>query len=65
MNQKRYKVGARGEDNIRATLSEDNVKKIKIKLKQGLLKQKEIAKAFRISQSTVSDIKNGRIWNHV
>lgn len=53
-----------GENANKAKLKEDQVLKIKIKLKEKIL-AKEIAKEFNISIATIRDINKGRSWKHV
>lgn len=61
-----YKNGlksARGSKNSQSKLSEKDV--LEIKLLLGKISQKEIAIKFNIDQSTVSNIKTGKLWSHV
>jgi hypothetical protein len=52
-----------GSKNGMAKLTEDQVKKIKYS-HLGLY-QRDIAKIYKVSDATISDIKRGRIWKHV
>jgi len=46
-------------------LTEDAVRRIRELLDEGVLKHSEIAQQFGVDRSTVSNIKQGRIWGHV
>ena len=50
----------RGMKNIKAILSESQVKKI---FKNKTHKQKELAKMYGVSQSAINHIKSGRTWH--
>ena len=54
----------RGEKNGASKLKDVDVIKIKELLSKGV-KGCEIAKAFNISQSTISEIKNNKKWTHI
>lgn len=61
-----YKTGlkcALGEKNGQAKLTAKDVKEIKSLF--GVISQSKIAKKFNIDQSTVSNIKTGKLWSHV
>jgi len=68
-NQKHaFKIGLEnniGENNPHHKLTEQEVIKIKLLLKEGILTQQEIANIFGISRKTISDIKIGKTWNHI
>jgi HNH endonuclease len=53
-----------GEKNGQATLTEVDVLEIKSLLEDGLA-QREIAAAYGIDQSTVSNIKTGKRWSYL
>lgn len=53
-----------GENNISNKLKETEVLVIKEMLKNGI-SQSKIAKKFNVSQSTISFINVGKIWNHL
>jgi DNA-binding NarL/FixJ family response regulator len=55
---------AKGSKNGSAKLNEQQVKEIKIMLKNGFT-QKEIAIKFNMSQATIGFIASGRLWKHV
>ncbi len=46
-------------------LTEEQVIKIKLLLKEGKLTQKEIAIMFGVHQPVISNIKTGRTWSHI
>ena len=54
-----------GEKNSQAKLTYGEVVVIKKLLKRGNMKQKEIAEFFKVSPSTITDIKKGKKWSHV
>lgn len=54
----------KGEKNGQAKLTYDKVKAIKVMLEYGTL-YRDIAEEFNISLTTISGIKNGRLWTHV
>ena len=61
-----YQTGRHlGEKNQNAKLTEDDVIKIKLLLKDGELNQSEIAKLFNVNSNTISRIKTGKRWGHV
>ena len=53
-----------GEKSHLAILTENEVREICIKLEQGY-SCKELAEKYNISRTEISDIKNGKVWNHV
>lgn len=53
-----------GESNPAAKLTENQVIEIKNSLINGI-KQRTLAKIYRITETTISDIKFGRTWSHV
>jgi len=55
----------KGEKSPNSKLFEKDIVKIKIDLREGKLTQKQIAKKFNIDQSTISLIKNKKIWSHI
>lgn len=76
---RRYKQGYRGDDLIckdnknklrkgelspSSKLSTNDIQKIKQMLLSGI-KQNEIAKMFNVSQSAISEIKNGKTWSNL
>lgn len=54
-----------GVENNQAKLTEDEVVSIKRRLREGEQSQQEIADAFGVARTTISDIKHGRNWAHV
>jgi len=60
-----------GENNPRSILTKEKVIgmvhiiRIRKYLDEGILTQEEIGKKFNVSQSTISAIKNNRVWKHV
>lgn len=54
----------KGEAHHQNKLTEKDVKEIRKMLKENL-KQSIIANKFRVSQSTISYIKSGRLWSHL
>ena len=54
----------KGERNGASKLKDSDVVKIKRMLSKGI-KGYEIAKKFKISQSTISEIKNNKKWTHI
>lgn len=53
----------RGEDNPRAILKNKEVYEIKELLKTNIYKNKEIAKIYNVSESMISHIKKGKVYN--
>lgn len=60
----RMGLTARGERHGLAVLTRRRVRAIRRRLGLGE-RQRDIARRFRISSETVSDIHNGRTWRHV
>lgn len=56
---------ARGEAHVNAKLTAQRVGEIRQLLAEGGMSQKRIADLFGVSQMTVSNIKQGKIWRHV
>jgi len=54
-----------GENGPNHTLKEQDVTKIRIDLDEGILTQTEIGEKFGVYKSTISAIKNRRIWKHL
>ncbi len=48
-----------------AKLTEEQVKEIKLLLKEGKLTQRKIAKSFELSQQHICDINTGKRWSHI
>ena len=55
----------RGSKNVKAKLSEDNVRQIKIDFRSGKATQKGLAKQYGVVASIVNEICNGKRWKHV
>ena len=55
----------RGEKHIRAKLSNQDVKEILNKHKIGLFNQKELAKSYGVSHSTINAIITKRNWKYI
>jgi len=55
----------RGENVFGAKLKEGEVWLIKKILHSGVVTQRMISKMFRVSDTTISDIKLGKIWTHI
>jgi hypothetical protein len=63
-----FKIGIkshRGEKHPGAKLSGEQVREIRKLAKAGKLKQAKIGEKFGILQTTVSEIKSGRLWPHI
>lgn len=58
-------IKARGSKSGLSKLNEPQVKIIKYLLKEGYLTQKEIAKIFYVSATTISDINTNKTWKHI
>ena len=56
--------GKKGSENSMAKLTEETVGQIK-KLLLGSVPSKEIAKMYKLGESTISGIKHGHRWSHV
>ncbi|WP_270943129.1 GIY-YIG nuclease family protein [Romboutsia lituseburensis] len=54
-----------GEGNGMSKLKENQVKEIKVLLKNGELSQQKIADMFGVSRRTIGFIKNGKRWGHI
>jgi predicted XRE-type DNA-binding protein len=55
----------KGENNSNHKLTEEQIIKIKLLLKEEQLTQQEIADMFGVNRITISDIKTGRTWNYI
>lgn len=55
----------KGENNPNVILTERKVIEIRKHLGEGILTQKEIGAKFGVVQTTISDIKTGKIWKHI
>lgn len=62
--KKRLKKAMTGENGRSAKLKESQVREIKERLRSGC-KVRELSRAFNISHSVISDIKNGKLWVEV
>ena len=58
------KLRTYGESNGMSKLTKDDILKIRNLLDEGI-KGKDISKMFNIAQSTVSLIKNNKLWSHI
>lgn len=58
------KISLKGEDHGRSKLNENNIKEIRILLKNENYSQRRIAEIFSISQQQISRIKLGQRWNY-
>lgn len=54
----------KGNDNAQSKLNDESVKEIKLMIESGAT-NRSIAAFFDVSQSCISQIKNGRTWTHV
>ena len=54
-----------GERNGRARLTEDQVREIAAKYREGGKSQEALGREYNVSQRMVSDIVNGKRWKHV
>lgn len=54
-----------GEINGKAKLKKEQVVEIKRLLKETILFQREIGKMFGVTNSTISNIKCGKLWKHL
>jgi DNA-directed RNA polymerase specialized sigma subunit len=61
---RRSKIRALGINHGNAKLTDEKVRLIRIRLKNGE-EQRPIAKYFGVSQITISQISRGNIWKHV
>lgn len=59
-----YSDGRKGQDNANARLTEADVHEIRRRLRAGE-KGQDIAAAFNVTNSAVSDIKTGRNWRYL
>ena len=59
------KSSTKGSHNPFSKLVEDDIIKINRLLDRGILTQKEIAKIFNVSRSTITLIHNKKTWRHV
>jgi len=57
------RISLKGEDNPYATLTEDDVRKIRFL--EGKMKRPEVAKMFGLNYFHVRDIQKRRCWKHV
>ena len=46
-------------------LTEDDVRRIRDLLEEGVLLQREIGDQFGVDRSTIGNIKQGRIWGYL
>lgn len=63
-SRKLLKLG-RGENNIKCKLTEQQVKEIKLLLKEGKLQQKQIAVMFNVYASAIQKIASGKNWSYI
>lgn len=61
----RSSLKPRGEGSSNSKLTEDQVTEMKILFKQGKLKNKEAAKIYGVSVSTIEKIKSKHLWSHI
>lgn len=61
---RRKSPNKKGELHHQNKLTEKDVKEIRKMLKENL-NQSLIAKKFKVTQSTISYIKSGRLWSHL
>lgn len=54
-----------GENNNSAKLTEEKVIEIKKLIIESKIRLKEIAEMFNVCKSTISHIKNNRLWSHI
>lgn len=67
---KNGRIGRIGIDNPRATLTEDEVRQIrlllhKVKIGESNMQHKDIAALFGIKKNTVGNISSGGAWSHI
>jgi len=55
----------RGEGNHFAKLTEDDVREIRRLIKSKEMKQRDMAKIYGVSESTITDIKTRKSWKHL
>ena len=55
----------RGENHPQSKLTEKKVKIIKYLLDGNHFLQKDIASMFRVGNTTICDISNGKVWSHI
>jgi hypothetical protein len=68
IRKEKYKNGElnfKGNDSQNHKLTEEQVIQIKLLLKEGILKLREIADMFGVSIMTISNIKTGRNWSYI
>lgn len=64
--ESKKKISEKGKGNRHnCKLTEEQVIKIKLLLKEGILTQQEIADMFKVDRTTISCIKTGKIWSHI
>lgn len=54
-----------GENSSHSILKNQDIIQIRILLEEGILTQKEIAKKFNVDRTTISAIKNKKLWRHI
>jgi group I intron endonuclease len=64
-NIEKIRKSHQGEKAYQSILKNDDVIKIKIMLKEGIEKVKNIAKMFGVSYQTIQAIKKERTWKHI
>ena len=58
-------LNQKGENNSSALKTENQVREVKVDLKEGILNQRQIVEKHGLSTSAMSLIKIGRTWSHV
>lgn len=64
-DKKRHGTDGKGERNAMAKLTDEQVREIHKLLREGKLKQYEIARRVGISKMAITRIKQGAAWSHV
>lgn len=65
-NKPHWKPGTqKGELNVKAKLTEQQVKEIKRELKSGYRVATKLANKYGVCRQAIDDIKNGKNWSHV
>lgn len=63
-DQRRHGTAAIGEAHGSSRLTEDNIRGIRAQMAMGV-EQKQIAKSYGVTPTTICDIINGRTWTHL
>lgn len=64
-HKRRSREANTGENNHSSILAKKDVLRIKQLIESGEITQREIAKRYKVSPSTITAIKKGRAWGHL